>query len=130
MYSACPAGDVHSRLAGGAALRYEKRVIRTGTTRCCGWGCSSPLLASAQIDPVARDLIQSGYNQAFEGHAPLAAYAFYYHNQPDFVQTNLTLRLAVAPVYVDSELGFVNGLGPNTDFAIGLAGGGFADRLQ
>ena len=89
-----------------------------------------PLIASAQIDPVARDLIQAGYNQAFEGHAPLAAYAFYYHNQPDFLRTNLTLRLAVAPVYLDSNLGFVNGLGPNTDFAIGVAGGGFADSYN
>ncbi|HEU5397585.1 MAG TPA: hypothetical protein VFV81_10470, partial [Verrucomicrobiae bacterium] len=34
---------------------------------------------------------------------------------------------AVAPVYVDSEFGFVNGLGKNTDFAIGMAGGGFSD---
>jgi hypothetical protein len=89
-----------------------------------------PLLASAQIDPARRDLVQFGYNQAFQGHVPVAGYAFYYHNQPDFLQTNLTLRLAVAPVYVDSELGFVNGLGPNTDFGIGLAGGGFADSYN
>ena len=34
------------------------------------------------------------------------------------------LRLALAPVYLDSELGFVHGLGPQTDFAIGAAGGG------
>jgi hypothetical protein len=67
-----------------------------------------------------------GYNQPFEGHAPLAAYAFYYHNQPDFFATNLTLRLAVAPVYLDSELGFASALGPNTDLGIGLAGGGLA----
>ena len=90
----------------------------------------APLLASAQIDPVKRDLIQLGYNAAFEGHAPLAGYAFFYHNQPDFLGTNLTLRLAVAPVYLDSELGFVNGLGPHTDFAIGVAGGGFADSYN
>ena len=88
------------------------------------------MLACAQIDPVKRDLIQLGYNQAVEGRAPFAGYAFYYHNQPDFLRTNLTLRLAVAPVYVDSELGFVHGLGPNTDFAIGLAGGGFADSYN
>jgi len=86
-----------------------------------------PRFVSAQIDPVQRDLIQLGYNQAVEGHAPFAGYAFYYHNQPDFLRTNLTLRLAVAPVYFDSELGFVHGLGPNTDFALGLAGGGFGD---
>jgi len=85
---------------------------------------------SAQIDPVQRDLIQIGYNQPAEGHAPFAGYAFYYHNQPDFLRTNLTLRLALAPVYLDSELGFVNGFGPNTDFALGLAGGGFADSYD
>jgi len=87
----------------------------------------APRFVFAQIDPVKRDLIQIGYNQSLEGHAPFAGYAFYYHNQPDFLRTNLTLRLALAPVYLDSELGFVNGLGPNTDFALGLAGGGFAD---
>ena len=90
----------------------------------------APIFAFAQIDPVQRDLIQLGYNAAVEGHSPLAGYAFYYHNQPDFLRTNLTLRLALAPVYLDSELGFVHGLGPNTDFAIGLAGGGFADSYN
>ncbi|MGA3283945.1 MAG: hypothetical protein ABSD57_05755 [Verrucomicrobiota bacterium] len=90
----------------------------------------APAFAFAQIDPVKRDLIQLGYNAAFEGHAPLAGYAFFYHNQPDFLQTNLTLRLAVAPVYLDSELGFVSGLGPHTDFALGLAGGGFEDSYN
>jgi len=90
----------------------------------------TPVFSSAQIDPVRRDLIQFGYNQALEGRPPLAGYAYYYHNQPDFLRTNLTLRLALAPVYLDSELGFVNGLGPNTDFAIGLAGGGFADSYS
>jgi hypothetical protein len=89
-----------------------------------------PVLVSAQIDPVKRDLIQLGLNEAFEGHAPFAGYAFYYHNQPDFLRTNLTLRLALAPVYLDSEFGFVGGLGPHTDFAIGLAGGGFADSYS
>ncbi len=87
----------------------------------------APTFASAQIDPVKRDLVQIGYNAAFEGHAPLAAYAYFYHNQPDFLRTNLTLRLALAPTYLDSELGFVGGLGPNTDFALGVAGGGYAD---
>jgi hypothetical protein len=90
----------------------------------------APFFAGAQIDPVRRDLIQLGYNQAFEGHQPLAAYAFYYHNQPDFLRTNLTLRLAVAPVYLDSELGFIGALGPDTDLGIGVAGGGFADNYN
>jgi len=76
----------------------------------------------AQIDPVQRDLVQLGYDQPFEGRSPIGAYAFYYHNQPDFLRTNVTLRLAVAPVYLDSELGFTGLLGPNTDVGIGLAG--------
>lgn len=94
------------------------------------WLLLLPVIASAQIDPVKRDLIQIGYNQPMEGQAPIAGYAFYYRNEPDFLRTNLTLRLAVAPVYLDSELGFVHGLGPETDFAIGAAGGGFADSYN
>jgi hypothetical protein len=87
-----------------------------------------PAVAFAQIDPDKRELIQIGYNQPFEGASPISAYAFYYYNRPSFLdQTNLTLRLAVAPVYVDSELGISHALGPNTDVGIGVAGGGFAD---
>jgi hypothetical protein len=85
--------------------------------------------ARAQIDPVQRDLIQFGYNGALEGHPPLSVYAFYYHNQPGFLDhTNLTLRVAIAPTYLDSELGIRQVLGPYTDLGIGVAGGGFADN--
>src|ERR1039457_4215493 len=89
-----------------------------------------PVAASAQIDPVKRDLIQFGHNQPAEGREPLSGYAFYYHNDPDFLRTNLTLRLAVAPTYLDSELGLSHALGPETDLAIGVAGGGFADSYN
>lgn len=90
-------------------------------------GCASPFIAHSQIDPDRRELIQLGYNASFEGHAPFAGYAFYYRNQPNFLTTNLTLRLAVAPTYVDSELGFSHLLSENTDLGVGFAGGGFAD---
>jgi hypothetical protein len=93
-------------------------------------GCLSPFVASAQIDPIPRDMIQVGYNASFEGHAPLAIYAYYLHNQPHFIQTNLALRLAIAPTYVDSELGIRHALGAHTDLGIGLAGGGFADSYD
>lgn len=89
-----------------------------------------PFRASSQIDPVNRSLVQLGYNGALEGHAPLAAYAFYYRNIPDFPATNETLRLAVAPVYLDSELGLRHALGENTDLGIGVSGGGFADSYE
>ena len=98
-----------------------------------GWFCLAlclPLAAVAQIDPIKRDLIQFGFNQPVEGRAPVAAYAFYYHNQPDFLRTNVTLRIAVAPTYFDSELGLAKALGPNTDLGIGVAGGGFADSYN
>jgi hypothetical protein len=83
--------------------------------------------APGQIDSTKRELIQLGYNQPLEGHAPLSAYAFYYLNLPEFLRTNFTLRLTVAPVYLDSELGIRQALGPYTDVGLGLAGGGFAD---
>src|SRR5580658_2791513 len=90
-----------------------------------------PWLSFAQIDPIKRDLVQVGYNGAFEGHQPFAGYAFYYHNQPDFLrETNLTLRAALSPTYVDSELGIGNALGANTDLGIGAAGGAFADSYN
>lgn len=90
-----------------------------------GWGVPA---AWGQIDPIKRDLIQVGYDESIEGHSPLAAYGFYYRNQPDFLQTNLTLRLALAPVYMDSELGISHALGENTDVGLGVAGGAFADN--
>jgi hypothetical protein len=86
-----------------------------------------PLVAHGQIDPAKRRLIQLGYNQALQGREPIAAYGFFYLNQPHFYSTNLTLRLAISPLYLDSELGFSHLLGPNTDLGVGLAGGGFAD---
>lgn len=94
-------------------------------------GCASPFIAHSQIDPERRELIQLGYNASFEGHAPIAGYAFYYRNQPDFLQqSNLTLRLAVAPTYLDSELGFSHLLTEHTDLGVGLAGGGYADSYD
>jgi hypothetical protein len=89
-----------------------------------------PFAAPAQIDPVKRRLFQVGYNAALSGHAPLSGYAFYYRNDPHFVRTNLTLRLAIAPVYLDSELGISHALTEFTDLGIGLAGGGFADSYS
>src|SRR5216684_1719793 len=103
----------HYRLAD---LCHERTHISAGQAVC------PFLLALGQIDPVKRELIQFGYNAPLEGHPPLSAYAFYYRNQPDFLHTNLTLRLAIAPTYVDSELGISQALGAHTDLGIGVAG--------
>lgn len=93
-------------------------------------GVTSPILAPAQIDPVPRDLLQFGYNAPFQGHPPLSAYAFYYHNDPTFWRTNLALRMALAPTYLDSELGIRSVFNENTDLGIGIAGGGYADSYD
>jgi hypothetical protein len=53
---------------------------------------------------------------------PQAAFAYYYLNVPEFVRTNLTLRLAIAPAYSDGELGIRDVLSPSTDIGIGIAG--------
>ena len=101
-----------------------------------GWACAAVCLGFGaqatfgQLDPEKRRLIQLGYNHPLEGSAPIAAYGFFYYNRPGFMQTNLTLRLAVAPIYVDTELGISGVFTPNTDLGIGLAGGGFADTYS
>jgi hypothetical protein len=99
--------------------RHRMALILVGL----GWASA----AYAQIDPAKRELIQLGYNQPIQGKAPLSGYAFYYLNLPRFLETNLTLRLAVAPVYLDTELGIAGVLGPHTDIGVGIHGGGFAD---
>src|SRR5262249_34756121 len=86
-----------------------------------------PLTCWAQIDPSKRQLLQFGYNKPLEDHGPLPAHASYYHNQPQFTRPDLTLRLAVAPNYLHSELAVSHAVGPQTDLGVGLAGGGFAD---
>lgn len=84
----------------------------------------------AQIDPTSRELIQIGYNQALQGASPISAYAFYYHNHPGWLRTNMTLRLAIAPVFMDSEVGFKSLLGENTDLGVGISGGGYGDSYS
>ena len=84
--------------------------------------------ARGQVDPQLRELLQFGFNQPVQGASPVAAYGYYYLNEPDFFHTNVTLRLALAPVYLDSEVGLVGLLGPHTDLGLGLAGGAFADN--
>jgi hypothetical protein len=84
--------------------------------------------ATAQVDPISRHQIQLGYDQFLEGKGPQAAYAFYYLNVPELTRTNLALRLAVAPVYLDSELGIRGVLTRHTDLGIGIAGGAFGDN--
>ncbi len=120
-------------LSGATLLPRRHLSVRKNTVRKLYLGallltlCVSSFSLRAQIDPEKRTLFQFGYNQPLQGSAPLSGYAFYYRNQPNFIQSNMVLRLAMAPVYLDSELGIRGVLDENTDVGIGLAGGGFAD---
>jgi hypothetical protein len=130
MKFAASGGDLGHRPALVPALMmiYRKGMHRIWIAMLLVPGLLWPGRAAfGQIDPEARKLFQFGFNQPLQGASPVAGYMFYYYNQPDFYQSNLTLRLAVAPVYLDSELGISGALGPNTDLGLGLAGGGFAD---
>jgi hypothetical protein len=92
-----------------------------------GWVLCGASLALAQVDPFPRSLLQLGYDQSLSGQGPQSLYAYYYYNNPEFVRTNIALRLAVAPVYLYAELGFRRAL-PGTDVGIGLSGGGFGEN--
>jgi hypothetical protein len=82
--------------------------------------------ARAQLDPERRRLLQFGYDLPLDARGPLGAYAFYYFSDPEIFKKGPSFRIAVAPVYLDSETGFKDALGPDTDLGLGLAGGAFA----
>ena len=88
----------------------------------------SSLNCEAQVDPEHRALLELGYDQPLEGQGPQGVYAYFYYNKPDLISTNVALRLAVAPVYFDGEIGFKHLISPNTDLGIGLNGGGYSDN--
>ncbi len=85
-------------------------------------------MACAQIDPYPRSLLQLGYDQSVSGQGPQALYAYYYYNNPEFLRTNVTLRLAAAPVYADAEFGFPHLIAPQTSLGVGINGGAFGDN--
>jgi hypothetical protein len=82
-----------------------------------------------QIDPYHRNLLQLGYDQPINSQGPQAIYAYYYYNNPEIAGTNTALRLAIAPAYLDGELGFRQLLSPTTDVGIGLYGGAYGDNF-
>jgi hypothetical protein len=89
---------------------------------------ASVAAARAQIDPFPRSLVQLGYDQSVSGQGPQSLYAYYYYNDPEFLRTNVALRLAAAPVYFDGELGFRELLSPLTSVGLGINGGGFGEN--
>lgn len=82
--------------------------------------------ARAQIDGSRRLLLEAGYEDGLANPGPSSPYAFLYLNRPGIAGPGSALRLAVAPVYVDAELGLPGSLGSRTDVGLGLSGGGYA----
>lgn len=103
------------------------RVFRLIVLQLFGFLIGSISIILAQVDPYPRSLLQLGADQTLSGQGPQSIYAYYYDNNPAFLRTNVTLRLAVAPVYFDGELGFREVL-PQTDMGIGLNGVGFGEK--
>jgi hypothetical protein len=85
---------------------------------------AAPVLA--QIDDQKRYLLEGGYEDGLGNPGPNSAYAFLYMNRPDIAGKGTALRMAVAPVYLDAELGVPGLLGGRTDAGFGFSGGGYA----
>jgi hypothetical protein len=81
--------------------------------------------ARAQIDDARRFQLEGGYEDGVGSPGPNGAYVFAYLNRPGVLGPGSALRLAVAPVYLDAELGLPNVL-PRTDLGLGFTGGGYA----
>lgn len=82
--------------------------------------------ARAQIDDSRRLLLEAGYEDGVANPGPSAPYAFLYLNRPRVAGPGSALRIAVAPVYADAELGLPGIFGSRTDLGLGLSGGGYA----
>ncbi len=114
------------------ARRAINQAAATGRFRFLGLAVAIGWLANfscqAQIDPEHRNLLELGYDQPLTGQGPQAAYAYYYYNNPEFFNTNTVLRLAIAPAYLDSEIGFKQLISPYTDLGLGIYGGAYGDN--
>jgi hypothetical protein len=132
-----------TRMGKGSRLQHQPPTAQSN--QCDEAGCVPPhrrpvfllgaglvlagtLFAKAQIDPQPRSLLQLGYDLALSDQGPKSLYAYYYYNDPELISTNLALRLAVAPIYLDGEIGFRQVLSPHTHAGIGVFGGGFGEN--
>ena len=103
-------------------------VLRTPLLLAAGLWFLAGSHGLAQVDPEHRNLLELGYDEPLAGQGPQGVYAYYYYNQPDVLSTNVDLRLAIAPVYLDGELGLKRWFSPNTDIGFGFSGGAFGDN--
>jgi hypothetical protein len=81
--------------------------------------------ARAQRDPEPRAYLEVGTEVPLKGNAPLAGYAFFLWNRPNFPQPDQYLRVVVSPTYLLSELVQDHWPFGRHAVSIGLNGGGF-----
>lgn len=82
--------------------------------------------AKAQIDDQKRLLLEGGYEDGVGSPGPGAPYGFLFLNRPGAAGPGSAWRLALAPVYLDTELGLPGIFGSRTDLGLGFSGGGYA----
>src|ERR1044071_2148881 len=111
-------------------INSQENLFLVFLSRLFLWGASILIssTAFAQIDPEHRNLVQLGYDQPLKGQGPQGIYAYYFYNNPEFFRSNQVLRLAIAPAYLDGELGFKEVLSPYTDLGLGFYGGAYGDN--
>jgi len=81
-----------------------------------------------QVDPYHRNLLQLGYDHPLRDQGPRGVYGYYYYNNPKIIGTNIALRLAIAPAYLDGEFGFRQLFSPTTDLGVGFYGGAYGEN--
>lgn len=82
--------------------------------------------ARAQIDDQKRLLLEGGTEDGLGNPGPSSPYAFLYMNRPGAAGPGTAWRLALAPVYAETELGLPGIFGRRTDVGLGFSGGGYA----
>lgn len=82
--------------------------------------------ATAQIDDTKRFMLEGGNEDALGSPGPGSPYSFLYLNRPGAAGPGSALRIALAPVYADIELGLPGVFGSRTDLGLGFSGGGYA----
>lgn len=82
--------------------------------------------AKAQIDDAKRLLLEGGNEDGLGYPGPGSPYVFLYLNRPGAAGPGSALRVALAPVFADVELGLPGVFGSRTDLGLGFSGGGYA----
>lgn len=102
---------------GAASVKKTSSFTRAQPLLAAGLWLLAGSHCLAQIDPEHRNLLELGHDEPLADRGLQGVYAYYcYYDRPDFFSTNMDLRLAIVPVYVDGELGFIPHPATNSGF--------------